>query len=114
MLSTTRTLPVSYQPMRRNQNTARFAASVSLGPITNIVMIVLMVTVLGLLYLGQISKKSSYGYEMNDIQSNIAELDAKKRNLEIENAKLQALDRLKSSGVTAALASPSKTDYAQN
>lgn len=113
-MSTARSLAATHQPLRRNQNTARFSASVSLGPITNIVMIVLMVTVLGLLYLGQISKKSSYGYEMNDIQANIAELDAKKRDLEIENARLQALERVKNSGVTASLASPSKTDYAQN
>lgn len=112
-MSTTHSALLTKSSLRRNQNTARFAASVSLGPITNIVMIVLMVTVLGLLYLGQISKKSSYGYEMNEIQASIAELDAKKRDLEIENARLQALERVKTSSMTASLASPSKTDYAQ-
>ncbi|MDB5177649.1 MAG: hypothetical protein JWO61_32, partial [Candidatus Saccharibacteria bacterium] len=35
----------------RNQNTVAFASSVKLGPVTHTVLVALMITVLGLIYL---------------------------------------------------------------
>lgn len=59
-------------PMRRNQNTVAFASSIKLGPVTHTVIVALMITVLGLIYLTQATKATSYDYEAQRIDDKIA------------------------------------------
>jgi hypothetical protein len=99
------------QNWSRNQNTVAFVSSVKLGPVAHTVLVALMITVLGLIYLTQATRATSYDYESQKIDSQIAELDTKKTDLEIENARLTALETVKNSTVASTLSSPSNTQY---
>lgn len=95
----------------RNQNTARFMSNVKLGPVTHTVLIALMITVLGLIYLTQATRATSYDYEAQKIDSKIAELTTQKTDLEVENARLTALDSVQNSSVARQMTQPSHADY---
>jgi Tfp pilus assembly protein PilN len=99
---------------RRNQNTVPFASATVLGPVTHTVLIALMIAVLGLIYLTQVTKTSMYGYQLDDRQTKLDGLVAEKQNLEVENARLQALERVKNSSVAANMETPKTVDYATN
>lgn len=96
---------------KRNQNTVAFAPSVSLGPVAHTVIVALMIAVLGLIYLTQVTKTSFYGYQLDDRDQKMTALVAQKRDLEVENARLQALETVKQSNVARAMESPSSVDY---
>lgn len=98
----------------RNQNTVAFMPSAKLGPVAHTVIVALMIALLGLLYLTQLTKTSSYGYEMNSIDDKKTELVAERDDLKVENARLQALSRVKDSNVAANMTAPSSVDYATN
>ncbi len=113
---------MSYQPMTqfssrrqqswsRNQNTVAFISSVKLGPVAHTVLVALMITVLGLIYLTQATRATSYDYESQKIDSQIAELNTKKSDLEVENARLTALETVKNSSVAREMTTASSTQY---
>ena len=95
----------------RNQNTARFASNVKLGPVTHTVLVALMITVLGLIYLTQATRASGYDYEAQKIDSKIADLTTQKTDLEIENARLTALETVQNSSVARNMTTPAETHY---
>lgn len=99
------------QNWSRNQNTTRFVSAVKLGPVAHTVLIALMITVLGLIYLTQATRATSYDYESQKIDSQIAELNNQKSDLEIENARLTALETIKNSSVARELTTPASTEY---
>lgn len=99
---------------KRNQNTVAFSPTASLGPVAHTVLVALMIAVLGLVYLTQVTKTSFYGYQLDDRQSEIAALETERQELEVESARLQALERVKESSVAKAMAEPASTDYATN
>jgi len=115
---------MSYQPTQnfvnrrqqnwsRNQNTVAFVSAIKLGPVTHTVLIALMITVLGLIYLTQATRATSYDYATQKIDSQIADLNTQKSDLEIENARLTALETVKNSSVAKAMTTPASTEYAQ-
>ncbi len=95
----------------RNQNTTRFASNVKLGPVTHTVLVALMVTVLGLIYLTQATSATGYDYEVQKVDNQIAELSSEKADLEVENARLTALENVKNSSVARQMTAPSETSY---
>lgn len=95
----------------RNQNTTRFASNVKLGPVTHTVLVALMVTVLGLIYLTQATSATGYDYEVQKVDSRIAELTSQKADLEVENARLMALENVKNSSVAREMTTPAETNY---
>ena len=97
----------------RNQNTVAFASNVKLGPVTHTVLVALMITVLGLIYLTQATRTTAYDYEAQKIDSKIAELTTQKTDLEVENARLTALDAVQNSNVAREMTKPAATDYAR-
>lgn len=54
-----------------------------------------MITVLGLIYLTQAASATNYDYDIRDVDSKIAELSNEKDDLEIENARLTALETIR-------------------
>ena len=96
----------------RNQNTTRFASDVKLGPVTHTVLVALMITVLGLIYLTQATRTSGYDYQAQKIDDKIAELTTQKTDLEVENARLTALENVQNSSVARNMSAPSETHYA--
>lgn len=95
----------------RNQNTVSFVSGIKLGPVSHTVLVALMVTILGLVYLTQATRATAYDYEAQTIDVQIAELETKKTDLEIENARLTALDTVRSSNVAKAMTKPVSTEY---
>lgn len=93
----------------RNQNTVAFASAVKIGPVTHTVMIALMITVLGLIYLTQATRASSYDYAASAVESEIAELTDQKKDLEVDNARLTAMKEIRGSSVASAMVAPSET-----
>lgn len=100
------------QPMRRNQNATRYRSETKLGPVTHTVLVALMITVLGLIYLTQATKTTAYSYESQSLETQISELADRKSELEIQNARLTALERVKGSSVASAMVAPESVDYA--
>lgn len=99
------------QNWSRNQNTVAFSSAVKLGPVAHTVLVALMVTILGLIYLTQATKATSFDYESQKIESKIAELSTIKSDLEVENARLTALETVKKSTVAREMTTPSNTDF---
>ncbi|MBM3210235.1 hypothetical protein FJZ39_02760 [Candidatus Saccharibacteria bacterium] len=101
------------QNWNRNQNTAQFKSSVKLGPVAHTVIVALMITVLGLIYLTQATKATSYDYQASELDAKIAELDARKSEMEVQNARLTALETVKASNVAKAMTQPSDVSYTE-
>lgn len=101
------------QNWSRNQNTVAYVSAIKLGPITNTVLIALMVAILGLIYLTQATRATSYDYATQEIDSQISVLNAEKSDLEIENARLTSLETIKNSSVASTMVAPATTKYAQ-
>jgi len=101
------------QNWSRNQNTVAYVSAIKLGPVTHTVLIALMITVLGLIYLTQATRATGYDYETQKIDSQIATLNAEKSDLEIENARLTSLETVKSSSVASTMTAPATTEYVQ-
>ena len=101
------------QAMRRNQNATRYQSETRLGPVAHTVLVALMITVLGLIYLTQATKSTAYSYEAQGLDDEISQLVAKKSELEIQNARLTALEKIKGSAVASAMTDPERVDYAQ-
>ncbi len=101
------------QTFRRNQNSVKFKSGIHLGPISHTVLIAIMLAVLGMIYLTQITKTSTYGYQLNDLGAKKEQLASENRDLEVEAAKLQALEKVQQSPVANAMAAPASTEFAR-
>lgn len=99
------------QNFSRNQNTVAFTSGVKLGPVTHTVLVALMITVLGLIYLTQATRATSYDYRAQAIEGKIADLASKKTDLEVENARLTALETVRQSTVASTLTEPDSTQF---
>ena len=96
----------------RNRNTVAFASAVKLGSVSHTVIVALMITILGLIYLTQATRVSSYDYAANTMSDKISSLTEQKNDLAVENARLTALQSVKGSSVAQAMTSPTDTQYA--
>ena len=93
-----------------NQTTTSFRTNEStLGPISNTIILIVLACVLGLLYLTQVTKTNAYGYKINSLTTQSAELQQEHDELEVASARLQALDRVKNSPVAKNLVSVAPT-----
>ncbi len=101
------------QSWSRNQNTVAFTSAVKLGPVTHTVLVALMVAILGLIYLTQATRATSYDYATQKIDSQIADLNSQKSDLQIENARLTSLEKIKASSVAVTMTAPAATNYAR-
>lgn len=99
------------QNWSRNQNTTRFQSAVKLGPVAHTVLVALMIIVLGLIYVTQATKTTGYDYDAQKIDSQISDLNEQKSDLEIENARLTALETVKNSNVAKTMTTPTTTQY---
>lgn len=96
---------------QRNQNTVAFASAIKLGPVTHTVLIALMITILGLIYLTQATRASGYDYTASEVQGKISALTDQKKELEVQNARLMALQYVQSSSVAKAMTTPTDVQH---
>ena len=101
------------QNWSRNQNTTRFQSAIKLGPVAHTVLVALMIIVLGLIYVTQATRTTGYDYEVKEINSQIADFNEQKSELEVENARLTALETVKNSSVAKEMTTPADTQYVQ-
>ena len=100
--------------IRRNQNSIKFnTEKIGLGPISNTITLALILCLLGLMYLTQITKQTSYGYEVNSLETQKTQLLSEQESLEVEAARLQALERVQNSKVAGQLVKPSSVEFTQ-
>ncbi|MCL2869709.1 hypothetical protein FWF48_02775 [Candidatus Saccharibacteria bacterium] len=95
----------------RNQNTVKYSSNIKLGPVTHTVFVALVITVLGLIYLTQAAKITNYDYEAQKVDEQIATLSEQKDDLEVENARLTALNTITDSETAKAMTTPSSVNY---
>lgn len=112
------TTPTHYASRRqqnwnRNQNTVAYTSAIKLGPVTHTILVALMITVLGLIYLTQATKATGFDYQAQDIDLEIAQLTAQKTDLEVENARLTALENVKNSRVASSMTEPASTELVE-
>ncbi len=97
--------------VRRNRNFNAHTASKTLGPVTSTLFLVIIIGVLSLLYLTQITKTSTYGYEINDLEQQQAALQEEQQELQVEAARLQSVARIENSPVASELESETNVTY---
>lgn len=106
------TLRSSRRSLKRNQNAVRFnSTAVKLGPVSNMLIVGMLVCVLGLMYLTQVTKTTSYGYQASDLRTTREDLIKQNQVLEVESTRLQALERIKNSDVAKELTTPTDVQY---
>ena len=80
----------TYTVYGRNRNTVRHAPR-NLGSITLMGIVALMVLIVGLIYVSQSTKATSYDYALSDTEMAISELTAEKEDLAVEKARLTSV-----------------------
>lgn len=99
----------------RNQNSVSFRAQTRvLGPISNTIILIVLACLLGLLYLTQVTKTNAYGYQINSLQQQQADLKSQHDDLEVASARLQSLSRVSGSTVAKGLVPVAPSSTAQN
>ncbi len=97
---------------RRNQNIYRSQARLQLGPTSVGFVTVAIITILALLYLTQITKTSVYGYKLSDLNQKKAKLSLAQQELEVEAARLQAIQTIQSAPASGKMVPEQNVTYA--
>jgi len=74
----------------RNRNAIRHEPRVTLGPVSHTITVMLLVLLVGLIYVTQGTKATSYDYALNNVNDEIASLEAQNNSLAAENARIVA------------------------
>lgn len=97
---------------RRNQNSVSFKGrDVAMGPISNFIVLLVLVCLLAVIYLSQVSRTNTYSYSLDTLSSQKQQLVEDYSSLEVENARLQSIERVKQSRVATELTEPGSISY---
>ena len=94
--------------LRKNQNIVKNKIKLQSGPVSSTLMLVCLVILLGLMYLSQVTKTSTFNYKISNLEQKESQLQSTKDNLSIDAARLQSIAEAKKAAETAQLA-PVKT-----
>jgi cell division protein FtsL len=102
------------QAFRRNTNTVRHRSTTDgFGPITKTLLLVMIVGMFGLLYLTQITKTSSYSYQISELENTRDEMRQENQSLAVQAARLKSIERIEKSTVAKTLTNQGEVSYAQ-
>lgn len=97
---------------QRNRNVISMSTSKrGMGPISSIIILVLVLCLLGLMYLTQVTKTNALGYKLSELNIKESQLKEEYASLEVESTKLQNLDRVKSSSVASSMVDTKPTAF---
>ncbi len=97
------------------QNTTRHTINdKKLGPVSNTIMLIVLMCLLGLLYLTQVTKTNALSYKINDLKTKQSQLKTEQADLTVAAARLQSLERVKNSETAQNLVSISSSATVQN
>ena len=97
----------------RNRNTIKFSGTGKLGKITLIGVFFGLLLNLGLIYVDQSAKATSYDYQLSNLSEQIDDLEAKKEDLAVERARLTSIANSNNSKVAAAMEDAGKAEFAE-
>ena len=95
----------------RNRNTVRHTSG-QLGTLSLSAILGMLLLVVGLIYLTQGAKATSYDYELSQIDNEISELTAQKEDLAVERARLTSVASAENSAVAANMDDAHVSGYA--
>lgn len=98
--------------VRRNQNMYRSQARLQLGPTSVGFVTIAIIAILALLYLTQITKTSVYGYKLSDLTQKQAKLSMAQQELQVQAARLQAIQTIQSSPTVSKMVGEQNVTYA--
>jgi hypothetical protein len=82
------------QNLSRGQNSVSFrVADKRLGPVSNTIILIVLTCLLGLLYLTQVTRTNSYGYQINSLEQQQSKLQQQHQDLTVASAREQSVDR---------------------
>ena len=94
----------------RNYNTVRLKKR-GLGSISTIVIFIMLTVIFGLIYVSEGTRAMSYDYEISNVESEITEMNAKKDDLAVEQARQNSIATAKSSTVAANMEDATPSGY---
>ena len=98
---------------RRGANTFSIARGKSrLGPVSTAVIGLTLDCLLGMVYLTQVTKTNSLGYQVSSLTTKEQELKKEKADLDIEAVRLQSIEKVKTSQVAGAMTTIKPSAYA--
>lgn len=96
----------------RNRNIVRHTPK-TLGSVSQGVILGILVLVIGLIYVTQGTKATSYDYELSNVDGKIAELEAEIEDLQLERARLTSIASMETNEVAAAMVDGVVSGYAE-
>lgn len=100
---------------QKNRNVITMSASkASIGPVTNTIVLILVMCLLGLMYLTQVTKTNALGYQLSALTTKQSQLKEDYSSLEVESMRLQSLNRVQTSAVAQKMPSVSPSATATN
>ena len=98
----------------RNRNVVRHDQKTTLGPISHIIFLSVLVLLVGLLFTSQSAKVTDYDLEIAKADSEITELEAQRDALAVENAKITAaVSDTSTNEVAASMVDANSADFVQ-
>lgn len=77
----------------KGQNAVSFSReSKRLGPISNAIVLLVMVCLIGLVYLTQVTKTNSFSYQINELETTQTHLKEEQKDLEVTAARLRSVE----------------------
>lgn len=77
----------------RGQNAVSFRSDDKrLGPISNAIILVVLLCLIGLVYLTQVTRTNAYSYQISELQTKQSQLLEEQKDLELTAARLKASD----------------------
>lgn len=92
-----------YSGFSRNRNTVRISGNGHIGKFALIGVFFMLLLNLGLIYVDQSAKATSYDYQLSGLNAEIDDLEAKKDDLAVERARLTSIANSNNSSVAAAM-----------
>ncbi|MDO4219885.1 MAG: hypothetical protein Q4D22_01500 [Candidatus Saccharibacteria bacterium] len=96
----------SSESWARNRNAVRHNPKVTLGPVSHTITVFLFVLLVGLIFLTQSAKVTNYDLAIANTDTEIANLEAQRDALMVENAKITAAAANEDSNEVAAVMVP--------
>ena len=97
--------------LRKNQNFVKNKIKVQSGPVSTSLMLIGLVILLGLMYLNQVTKTSTFKYKISKLEIRQTELQSTRENLSIDAARLQTISEAKKASETAKLSAVKTVSY---
>ena len=96
----------------KNINLAtRVSARRGLGPISNLLFMAVIVTLMGIMYLSQVTKANDFSFTLSTLESRKTELVQENQELSLQAARLVLIDNIASTKVAKSLANAAKTEF---